>query len=362
MTSYNMIQKDVHHKEKDLEMNTGKPNVRKISQLTGFSPATVSNALNRKRGVNKETAERIFQVAEELGYSIAGKGIKHIKFVLFRRDGSIIDDNPFHNYLMEGVQEEAAKNGLDMIFVRLNYSDPDYREKVYRLVNDPSSYILLLGTEMESKDYELFQNCKGPIVILDGWCHQGWFDGVAINNTDSAGRVVNYLRQHGHREIGYIKGRFRIEAFRRREAGFYQAMLENGLAINPDWMVTVGTQTETAYQDMMEWLKGRPGSQLPTAFFADNDLIAFGAMKALWENDIHIPEDVSLVGFDDLPYCAVSIPPLTTVHVHKHEMGRMAVRQLLRATEKQNKIHFKMECCTSQIERKSVRTIEESGI
>lgn len=343
-----------------MNMNTGKPNVRKISQLTGFSPATVSNALNMKRGVNKETAERILQVAEELGYSIAGKGIRSIKFVLFRRDGSIIDDNPFHNYLMEGVQEEASKNGMDTIFVRLNHNDLNYREEVYRLVNDPNSCILLLGTELESGDYELFRSCKGPIVILDGWCRQGWFDGVAINNADSAGQVVNYLRQRGHREIGYIKGRFRIEAFLRREIGFRQAMLENGLAINPDWIVTVGTQTETAYRDMLEWLRKRSGSRLPTAFFVDNDLIAFGAMKALWENEIQIPEDVSLVGFDDLPYCAVSIPPLTTVHVHKHEMGQMAVRQLLRMMEQKNQAHYKMECCTSLIERESVRTIEET--
>lgn len=343
-------------------MNEGKPNVRKISQLTGFSPATVSNALNMKRGVNRETAERIFQVAEELGYSVAGKGIRNIKFVLFRQDGSIIDDNPFHNYLMEGVQEEAAKNGMDMIFVRLDRNDPNYKEKVYRLVNDPNSCILLLGTEMERQDYELFRNSKGHIVILDGWCWQGWFDGVAINNADSVGQVVDYLRQRGHRKIGYIKGRFRIEAFRRREIGFRQAMLENDLTINPDWIVTVGTQTETAYRDMLEWLKERSKGQLPTAFFADNDLIAFGAMKALWENEIQIPGDVSLVGFDDLPYCAVSIPPLTTVHVHKHEMGRMAVRQLLTLMKQKNKVHYKMECCTSQIERESVRTIEENDI
>ena len=345
-----------------MNMNTGKPNVRQISKITGFSPATVSNALNMKRGVSKETAERIFRAAEELGYSAAGKGIRNFKFVLFRRDGSIINDNPFHNYLMEGVQEEASKNGIDTIFVRLTRGDPNYKEEVYRLTNDPNSCILLLGTEMERRDYELFRNCKSPVAILDGWCREGWFDAVAINNTDSAAQAVNYLRQRGHRKIGYIKGRFRIEAFRCREAGFRQAMLENGLMIDPDWIVTVGTQTETAYRDMLQWLKERSGDRLPTAFFADNDLIAFGAMKALWENGIRIPEDVSLVGFDDLPYCAVSIPPLTTVHVHKHEMGRMAVRQLLTMAKQKNEFHYKMECCTSQVERESVRTIEENDV
>lgn len=348
--------------EKGLNMKKGKPNVRKISQITGFSPATVSNALNMKRGVSKETAERIFQAAEELGYSTAGKGIRNIKFVLFRRDGSIIDDNPFHNYLMEGVQEEASKNGMDTIFVRLDRGDPNYREEVYRLVSDPNSCILLLGTEMEQGDYELFRNCRCPITVLDGWCRQGWFDAVAINNTDSAAQVVNYLRQRGHRKIGYIKGRFRIDAFRCREIGFRQAMLENGLTADRDWIIPVGTQTETAYRDMLTWLEDRSRDRLPTAFFADNDLIAFGAMKALWENGIRVPEDVSLVGFDDLPYCAVSIPPLTTVRVHKHEMGRMAVRQLLTMAEQKNEVRYKMECCTSQVERESVRTIEENEI
>lgn len=99
-------------------MKTGnKPSVKRISEITGFSPATVSNALNMKRGVNKDTAERIFQVAGELGYFTGSKSLKSIKFVQFRRSGGIIDDSPFHPAVIEGVEEAARENGLATIYI-----------------------------------------------------------------------------------------------------------------------------------------------------------------------------------------------------------------------------------------------------
>ena len=292
----------------------GKPSVKRISEITGFSTATVSNALNMKKGVNKETAERIFQVAEEIGYLSASKELRSIRFVLFRRNGAIVDGSTFHPFVIEGVEQEAKENGLSTLFVQLDYHAENYEEQLNKILMEANS-------------------------------------GVMINNMDSSLHVVDYLVEQGHRKIGYIRGSYRIQAFWSREYGYRQGMLNHGLEVRPEWVVTVGTKTETACADMMKWMETKP--ELPTAFFVDDDQIAYGIMQALVKNGIRIPEDISIVGFDDLAYSAVSVPALTTIRVHKQEMGREAVRRLLTCTSGR-KERVKVEICTDFIERESV--------
>lgn len=337
-------------------MNTNqKPSVKKISEVTGFSTATVSNALNMKRGVNRETVERIFQAAEELGYSLSAKGLKSIKFVLFRGTGQIIDGSTFHPEVIEGVEQAAKENGLSTIFIRLDRDAPDYEEQVSKLAMDLSCGVILLATEMQKEDFERFLSFKSPLVLLDGWFDGMPFDGVLMNNRESAEMAVTYLIEHGHRHIGYIGGSFRIQNFKSRERGFRMVLEEQGLELRPEWRVLVGTSMESAYDGMLQWLEGKP--ELPTAFFADNDLIALGAMKALAQKGIRVPEDVSVVGFDNLPYSAISAPALTTIQVHKRSMGQMAVHHLLSVASGQQSCHCKLQCCTTFVERESVRTL-----
>lgn len=336
-----------------------KPSIKRISEITGYSTATVSNALNMKRGVNKETSERIFQVAEELGYSVGPRGLKSIKFVIFRRNGSIIDDSPFHPAVMNGVEAAAKENGLATIYVRLNYGESDYEEQLNALLSDANGGIILLGTEMLEEDFVPFRKCKCPLILLDGWSDKNAFDGVLINNLDSAVCAVNYLIGKGHRRIGYIRGSYRIKAFQSRERGYETALREGGIARNPDWTVTVGTKTELAYKDMIAWLEKNPS--LPSAFFVDNDLIAYGVIRALTQKGVHVPKDVSIVGFDDLPYSAVSSPALTTIHVNGSTMGREAVNRLLDMMDSPGTGQFKIEGCTEFVERESVCEIASGG-
>lgn len=333
-----------------------KPSVKKISEVTGFSTATVSNALNMKRGVNRETVERIFQAADELGYSVGAKGMKSIKFVLFRGNGQIIDGSTFHPDVIEGVEQTAKANGLSTIFVRLDRDTSDYEEQVSKLARDLSCGVILLATEMQQEDFESFRNFKCPLVLLDGWCVGMSFNGVVINNTESVEMAVAYLIEKGHRKIGYIGGDFRIQNFQSREMGYRIAIERYGLELRSQWRVLVGVRVESAYEGMLKWLEGK--SELPTAFFADNDLIALGAIKALTQQGIRVPEDVSVIGFDDLPYSAISTPALTTIHVHKQSMGREAVNLLLSVANQTEKCRFKLQCGTSFMERESVRTLK----
>ena len=138
----------------------------------------------------------------------------------------------------------------------------------------------------------------------------------------------SYLIQKGHRKIGYLKGKFRIKAFRSREVGYRTAMKKGNCQMNTDYIVELSTTMNGAYKDMKQYLEKEP--EMPTAFFADNDMIALGAMKALQEMGYKIPQDISIIGFDDLPFSEISNPPLTTLRVPKQEMGRLAVKKTFR--------------------------------
>lgn len=254
------------------------------------------------------------------------------------------------------MEEAARENGLATIYIRLNYTAPDYLEQVSQLTSDSNGGVILLATEMLEEDFDPFMHCKCPIILLDGWCERQPFNGVLINNIDSAQNAVGHLIARGHRKIGYVRGSFRIKAFQAREYGYRQALLDHGLELEPRWVVTVGTKTDSAYEGMLAYLDTKP--ELPTAFFVDNDLIAFGVMRALKDRGYRVPDDVSIVGFDDVAYCTVSSPALTTIHVNKRSMGWEAVRRLLTMMDDPNTGIFKIESCTEFVERDSVRSYE----
>ncbi len=331
-----------------------KVNIRKISEITGFSMSTVSNALNRKRGVNKQTAEKILKTAEELGYRVEEELTK-IRFVIFRKNGMIIDESSFHPAVIEGVEHQAKLMGYETIFCYVDVNDPDYEEQLVDILEDKQSAVVLLGTEMMEEDYEPYACSKNRIILLDGRSDRYAIDSVLINDTEAAEEAVGYLAEKGHERIGYLRGEFRIQAFRSRELGYYQKMHRLGLPVKPEYIAVVGTRIETAYQKMKEYLAR--AEELPTAFFADNDVIAIGCMRAMKECGYDVPGDISVIGFDDVAYGMVSDPPLSTMHVYKQELGARAVCELLSMTEKDNRAKVKIQVCAEFVERGSVKEI-----
>lgn len=331
-----------------------KVSIKDISEQTGFSASTVSNALNHKRGVNAATSEEIFKVARKLGY-INESRVSKVKFVVYERNGLIIEDTPFFPALIDGVEKECKNYGLEMIMCYLNQYDKDYEKQVNQLIHDDSTAVILLGTELMDEDVEIYKGATCPFIMLDWWTEDMVFDGVLINNADSARIAVEYLIRNGHKEIGYLRGDYRIKAFRSRSVGYKDAMQRWGLDVRSQYTVTLGTTSNGAYRDMVKFLENEP--ELPTAYFADNDMIALGAMKALQEKGYRIPEDVSIVGFDDLTFSEVSTPPLTTLRVPKREMGQLAVRRLMDII-RGDRIKTKIQVCTSFVERKSVKKVK----
>lgn len=334
-----------------------KVSMREIGRVTGFSPATVSNVLNHKQGASKKTAKIILKAAQDMGYRQVQQ-FDTIQFVVARKNGQIIDESTFHPTVIEGVERQARSYGMSTSFVSIDFSQPErIRDEVSRLAADSSAAIVLLGTELGEEDFALFADHTASMIVLDGWSDRLDFDSVVISNTDATLRAVNYLLDRGHKRIFYLAGSFRIQNFKARELGYLQALSEAGIQNEKDWMITLGTTLETAYEDMSAWLSKCPKEKLPTAFFADNDILAVGALRALTERGIRVPQDVSLIGFDDLSFGTFSNPPLTTVHVLKHEIGEIAVRRLIGSIQNPKHYTCKTQVSTYFVERDSVHTI-----
>lgn len=302
-----------------------KVSIRDLSKMTGFSPATISNALNHKKGVNKDTAEEIFRIARETGY-LSANAVTKIRLVIFKKNGRIIEDTPFFQSLIEGFEEECRRLGYEMVVSRADQRNTEYLNQVREMLSEQGAAVVVLATEMMDGDLEPYRNAPCPLVILDYWTESMEFNAVLINNADAARMMTEHLLDNGHKEVGYLRGSFRIKGFRSRFVGFQTALKKRKVPYKEEYTVTLGTSLNSAYQDMLAYLKTSP--KLPTAFFADNDMIALGAMKALREMGYRIPEDVSVAGFDDLPFSEISTPALTTLRVPNREMGKMAVRRI----------------------------------
>lgn len=330
-----------------------KPSVREISRITGFSPATVSNALNNKKGVNPETARRVLEAAREIGYS--STKIRQIKFVIYKHSGLVVSDTPFFAVLMESVEHTCREAGFETVIYNINAERPDYASRLNELLNDTSSGILLLATEMEPEDLRQFEQAAAPIVVLDAWFDNMAFDTVTTNNEESVRQAVEGLVEKGHRRIGYLGGSVRIQNFKQREAGWKAALLLHEIPFEKQPYYLLTPTMDGAYADMVEILKTKP--TLPTAFFVDNDIIALGAMKALQEFGYSVPQDVSLIGFDDLPFSEFSSPPLSTIKFHQNEMGRLAVQRLVEKIRSGATINAKIQINTRYVERSSIRAL-----
>ena len=337
-------------------MPTAKISVREISRRTGYSPATVSNALNNKRGVSDETAAEIRRVATEMGYHRAGR-LKRAQFVMGRNSGRMLDEGSFRLAVVNGVEEEARRYGLTVSYTTVELADSaTCQRELAAIMSDPTAGIILLGTEMTESDYDLFAHCPVPLVLVDGQSDNHFIESILFSNEGSAYRAVRSLVRRGHRQIGYLAGKLRIRNFPLRERGYERALAEVGVQPQAKFRVSLGTdKMENAYRDMLAWLQCEP--EMPTAFFAENDALAVGAMKALAECGFDIPGDVSIVGFDDVEFAGVAHPALTTVHVPRTDLGRIAVRKLIEQVEQPTEYTCVTHLSTRFVERESVRSL-----
>ncbi|OQX93169.1 MAG: hypothetical protein B6I17_03920 [Tenericutes bacterium 4572_104] len=317
--------------------------IRDVADKAGVSPATVSLVLNNKSGVGETTREKVFKIAESLGYdtlkekkqSNTGGTIRFLKIV---KHGHVLnrDHNIFISDYIDGIEKEAKKYEFRLEIK--NYNGFNLKHIVQDLKDSSIGGLIVLGTELNYDDITLFHNIRVPIVFVDASHPYSPFDFIDMDNEGAVFSLVSALKKQGHKKIGLVKAIFETRNFRLREKSFYDALSFFGLESNKSWEYVVDSTFEQSYLDMKEQLKEE--RKLPTAFFCVCDIISFGCMKALKGKGLRIPEDISIVGFDDLPSCLLSDPPLSSVKVSKTRIGRRAFQLLNRRLQASEKLPY----------------------
>ena len=332
--------------------------IKDIADRLGISSATVSMALNDRPGVNAQTRQRVMELVKELNYtgttrkSIQNNGV--ISFLVYKRYGKILADTQFFADLIEAV-EKAARHYDYTIALTYCTSKKELNSVIKPILAAQPEGIIILGTEMDEEDLNVFEEIDVPIVVLDSDLLGCPVDTVTIHNCDGIYKAVKYLKQQGHTDIGYLKSSFSIKNFEQRSMAFCFSMNKLNLDYDELKIFMVEPTIEGTCNDIHILLQ--QGITMPKAMIADNDLIAIGALKGFLQNGLKVPDDVSLIGFDDIPMASIFEPSLTTVNVSRKNLGYLAVEQLIWRIKNPNSPFRRSSIGTTLTIRNSVKKL-----
>lgn len=327
---------------------------KQIARQLNLSEAAVSMALNHKPGVSTQTRRRVLETARSLGYDFSrisslrtAPGL--IYFIYYNKLD--IFTMPFFRELIRGVEETFDGSGYRLSHQHI-YAVDDVEEQLERLSIHGCDGIILLGTQMTREDFAPFAFLDRPIVLLDTGISSVKADCIQINNMEGARTATDYLIKKRRRQPGYLRSVCPLHNFEERADGFFKAIRQNGMSPSHSVVHRLGSTVNAAYADMLAILGQK--EPLASCYFADNDDLAIGAMKALKEQGYRIPQDISLIGFDNTPFSAYVDPPLTTVHVPKYYMGQLAAQRMLSVLKAAEFHPVKVEVTANLIIRGSV--------
>lgn len=302
--------------------------IKDIAKKAGVSIATVSRVLNYDNtlSVSDETKRRIFEAAEELDYKKKA-GIRKPEFgkiALFQwyTEKEELEDL-YYMSIRLGVENRCRHHGIQVV----KY----FQDGLEELKEEEIQGMIAIG-KYSHKQVDELSSVTQNIVFVDFSPDEAQFDSVVADFEQATVKVLDYLLDNGHKQIGYLGGR---EEFKDqtsaiedpRERAFKLYLAENGL-FNEDFMYTGTFSVDSGYTLMKQAIQGH-GDNLPTAFFAGNDPLAIGALRALLEAGISVPQRVSIVGINDISVSKYVYPALSTVKVHTELMGETAVDTLL---------------------------------
>lgn len=330
--------------------------LREIAVATGVSLTSVSLVLNGKPGVSPEKREKIAQLLLENGYQLraqssgADTSFKNIHFLKYSKHSYLVNGNPgFVTQIIDSVDQECRKYGYIMLITAFD----DFNSiRLDELLENPSTQgIILLGTEIQNQDMTAFSGCTKPMVVVDNSLPQLPFNIVTMHNEDAISSAVRHLLDLGHRHIGFLANSIPANNDLERIAAFRNALFSYGCPFEEDLVFSIFPTMDGAKESISKLLE--MGAKFPSALVANNDSIAIGALRAFKEHGLRVPQDISLVGFDGLPFASVSDPPLTTVSVSCGDIGRWAVHILHEQIQGRSTALCKARVCTQLTVRES---------
>jgi LacI family transcriptional regulator len=307
------------------------PTMREVAEKAQVSPTTVSHVINNTRFVSEDVRDRVLAVMKELGYrpnALARSLRRGITFTI----GLILPDsaNPFFAEVGRSIEESAFQYGYNVILCNTEGSYD--REQIYvdLLIEKQVDGLIFVAAGDQSESLRSLLEEDVLVVLIDRRVPGIDVDVVLSDNRQGGYLATRHLIDLGHSRIACLAGPSNVTPSSERVTGYLQALREAGLAPDEKLIVSGNFRAESGFQIIQDLLRL---PEPPTAVFASNDLMAIGAMRAAAQNGLRVPEDISIVGFDDIELASYVIPALTTVRQPKSEMGKAAVELLIRQTK-----------------------------
>lgn len=317
-----------------------KATIKDVAKAAGVSTASVSYVLNGKSDkVSNETIERIRHAIESLNYipdysarSLVKNQSKLIGVVIpqTEKHKQLIFENPFYSEIVSGIEGKLREYGYHLILSGVNQGESFLDVSIQRNLDGA----ILMGIYPE-QFYEDLKRINIPIILIDSYINDSYFKRIGIDDEYGGYLATRYLIEKGHTNIGLITGAIRRDGVvEKRFLGYKRAMREANFFYNPDYV----------FEDSMSYEHGKETGKLIvnqypeiTAVFATADVVAFGAIKSFLDLGKKVPDDISVIGFDDIFMSNMFLPPLTTVRQEIAGKGAVAAEHLVRLMEKNNR-------------------------
>jgi LacI family transcriptional regulator len=302
-------------------------NIQEIAKRARVSTATVSRAINRVPTVNPQLAKRVWKVVEELGYypNTQARALVSGRSRLF---GLIVSEitNPFFPEIVQVFETIAVQNDYEILLTS-TVNDPKRMESsVRRMIERRVDGVAIMTFGMEDVLLEDLKLRKVPLVFVDVGPARPHVSNIRIDYLHGVRQAVQHLAALRHQKIAFISGPLRLKSAMARNEAFLSSMQEIGLTVDPD-LILEGDHTMEGGMEVCAQMLARPNR--PTAVLCSNDMTAIGVMRKSHEAGIKLPQDLSVVGFDDIRLAQFVIPPLTTIQMSQSELARLAFNALL---------------------------------
>ena len=331
--------------------------VKDVARAAGVSLGTVSNVLNRPHLVSEPTRLRVEHAMADLGF-VRNESARQLRAGRSRTIAYIMLDatNPFFADVAAGV-EDAAELG-DLALFSCNSDNRQDRETTYlqRLEQQRVQGVLITPVDPDSALLEELPRRGTPVVIVDRTRQGSALCSVAVDDELGGRLAVEHLLELGHERIAFVGGPERIGQVRDRRAGAVHALEAAGLP--PDRLVVVGTEALTVAEGLSagERIAGLPAGTRPTAAFCANDLLALGLLQRCVSLGLHVPQDLAIVGYDDIDFAAAAAVPLTSVRQPRRRLGRTAAELLMDEASNPEHEHQQVVFTPELVARASTRS------
>lgn len=302
-----------------------------VAREAGVSYTTVSRVINAKDNVRPDKRERVLAAMERLGYVVN----QHARTLAGGRSqmvGMLVHDlsTNYVSEIVRGIETSLDATPYDLMLYTTHRRPGRESSYIAQMSNGIVDGLLIVSPRTDRETLALLRQREVPHVIIDHRDPTGHNPTVSVTNWQGAYEATSYLLELGHRRIGFITGALDIDCSQERFYGYRTALEAAGLAVDVSLVREGDFQRQRGYEAASELL-ALP--ERPTAIFASNDLSAFGALEAIHDHGLQVPDDISLVGFDDIPPAAHVHPALTTVRQPLHHMGQVAMEMLLHSIE-----------------------------